>query len=292
MAKISIIASFRNEEETLDLFISEIKKAFRDKKSNSDYEIIFVDDNSSDNSLKILMNHAKKNKKIKIIKMKKRYGHSNSIQAGLDNINKKNYSAIIDCDLQDPPKLISLYFNSKNKTETIHFVRKKREDGFFQKIYSFIAYKILSFISGGKIYINSGYFKINPPKVTARLKKDKEYYPYWNYLITKYSDKNKKIFYTRSKRKKGLSKFNIFSINPWLTFFGGAYHFKFKYIIFLLVNVFLFENLKNIINLKYFNLFINFGLFLISINLVCFLIYLSIKYKRSKIKCRYKLINF
>ena len=106
MAKISIIASFRNEEESLDLFISEIKKAFRDKKNNSDYEIIFVDDFSSDNSLKILMNHVKKNKKIKIIKMKKRYGHSNSIQAGLENVNKKNHSVIIDCDLQDPPKLI------------------------------------------------------------------------------------------------------------------------------------------------------------------------------------------
>ena len=53
MSKISIIASFRNEQENLDLFISRIEDSF-EKLENFEYEIIFVDDNSNDKSLDIL----------------------------------------------------------------------------------------------------------------------------------------------------------------------------------------------------------------------------------------------
>ena len=53
MSKISIIASFRNEQENLDLFISRIEDSF-EKLENFEYEIVFVDDNSIDKSLDIL----------------------------------------------------------------------------------------------------------------------------------------------------------------------------------------------------------------------------------------------
>ncbi len=290
MSYISIIASYRNEEESLKKFISTISKSFK-KKQIKKYEIIFVDDYSTDNSLNILLKEAKKNKKIKIIKMKRRYGHSNSIQAAFENISKNNFSVIIDCDLQDSPELISKNFNPNEKDRTIHFVRNERKDGFFQKIYSNIAYKILYLISFGKIILNAGYFKINPPSVTKKIKKDKEYYPYWNYLITKYSKKNKKIFYSRLKRSKGNSKFSFISLNPWLTFFGGAYYFKTNYIIFLSLIILLISALKKNNYFSKFELALNSGLFLIIINLITFLLYLFFKNKK-KIKCKYTKINF
>ncbi len=290
MSYISIIASFRNEEESLKQFITRISRSFKKKKIKK-YEIIFVDDCSTDNSLQILFKEAKKNKKIRIIKMKNRYGHSNSIQAAFENISKNNFSVIIDCDLQDPPELIAKNFNPKTKDKTIHFIRTKRKDGLFQKIYSNFAYKILYLISFGKIFSNAGYFKINPPTVTKKIKKDKEYYPYWNYLITKYSKKNEKIFYSRLKRSKGTSKFSFISLNPWLTFFGGAYYFKFNYIIFLSSIILLINVFKKSNYLSKFELVLNSGLILISINLIMFLFYLVFKIKK-KIKCKYSKLNF
>ena len=290
MSYISIIASFRNEEESLKQFISKISRSFKKKKIKK-YEIVFVDDCSTDNSINILLNEAKKNKKIKIIKMKNRYGHSNSIQSAFENISKNNFSVIIDCDLQDPPELIAENFNPREKDKTIHFIRTERKDGLFQKVYSNLAYKILYIVSLGKIFSNAGYFKINPPAVTKKIKKDSEYYPYWNYLITKYSKHNKKLFYSRLKRSKGTSKFTILSLNPWLTFFGGAYYFKFNYIIFLSLIIF-FINIINKSNyLSKFELFLDSGLILISINLIMFLVYLIFKNKK-KIKCKYTKINF
>ena len=87
MSKISIIISFRNEKDNINKFVHEVEASFS---KNNNYEIIFIDDNSSDGSLEILLSLIKKNKKIKIIKMKKRFGHSNCIQAGLENISDKN----------------------------------------------------------------------------------------------------------------------------------------------------------------------------------------------------------
>ena len=223
--------------------------------------------------------------------MMRRYGHSNSIQAAFENISDKNFSVIIDCDLQDAPELISKFFKPKNYDQTIHFIRTERRDGLFQKIYSNIAYKILYFISFGKIYPNAGYFKINPPAVTKKIKEDNEYYPYWNYLITKYSVKNLKVFYSRSKRSEGTSKFSFFSINPWLTFFGGAYYFKANYLIFLSLIFFFLNYLKNNIDILKLTYFLDFSIILISSNIIFFLIYLVFK-RKNKIKCKYKKINF
>ena len=291
MNKISILTSFRNEQDNIKKFIENVKNCFLEKKIEN-YEIIFIDDDSSDQSFKILSNFAETNKKIKIIKMKRRYGHSHSIQAGLEKVDENNFCVLIDCDLQDPPSLIAEYLNFQDKNTTIHFVRKNRDDGFFQKVYSFIAYKILNIISFGKIINNAGYFKIMPPCVTKKLKSDKEYLPYWNYLITKYSQKNKKIFYTRGKRFSGDSKFGILTLNPWMTYFGGLYYFKYNFIIFssiLLVALFFF---KNLFNNTFLNITLNSISLLILSNLFFFMYYLIYKYKKNKIKCDYQLINF
>ena len=292
MSKISIIASFRNEQENLDLFISRIEDSF-EKLENFEYEIVFVDDNSNDKSLDILKKKIQLNKKIKVIKMKQRYGHSPSIQAALENISDKNYTVIIDCDLQDPPELISENLKNILSDETIHFVRNKRDDGLFQKLYSYVAYIILNIISGGKIFINAGYFKIMPPKVTKELKNNNEFLPFWSYLITKLSVKNRKIFYSRKPRFKGSSKYSIFSINPWLTFYGGLYYFKIKFFLFSFLIIIFFTILKSLLtNFLFLQIIFNIILIFIVINILSFSYYLNIKSKKKKIKCDYDLINF
>ena len=291
MNKLSILVSFRNEEDNITKFIENINSSFLKKKINN-YEIIFVDDDSSDKSFKILTSFANNDRKIKIIKMRKRFGHSNSIQAGLENINDENFCVLIDCDLQDSPSLIAENLNFDDKLNTIHFVRKNRDDGFFQKIYSYIAYQILNFISFGKIIKNAGYFKIIPPSTTKKLKLDNEFLPYWNYLITKYSSNNKKVYYTRNKRFSGESKFSFVSLNPWMTYFGGLYYFKYNFI--LLSIIILISNL--FLNNFYDSYFIGILYYItnlsISFNLFFFLIYLYFKSKKKKFKCEYELINF
>ncbi|MDC0326822.1 glycosyltransferase [Candidatus Pelagibacter sp.] len=291
MNKIIILVSFRNEEENIKKFVHEVEKSFSFK-NISNYEILFIDDYSSDNSFNILRELSKKNNKIKIIKMKKRYGHSHSIQAGLENLSPEDFCVLIDCDLQDPPILIAENLNFDDEKTTIHFVRKNRDDSFFQKIYSFIAYMVLNFISFGKIINNAGYFKIIPPSIINSLKSNKEYLPYWNYLITKYSINNKIIYYTRGKRYSGNSKFGILTLNPWMTYFGGLYYFKYNFIILSSIFMVLIYLFNNSFNNFYGNAILNLLNFFIFSKLILFLFYLTYKKRREKIKCEYELINF
>ena len=227
--KISIIATFYNEEECIIKFIRYIDKSFK-KFKKLDYDLLLIDDSSIDSSNDLVKNEIKKNRKIKLFTLKKRYGHSPSLQTGFDLVSKKNYVVIIDCDLQDNPKLIAENFSKIKSNETLHFVRKKRHDPLFQKFYTNIAYRVLNFISQGKIIMDAGYFKIMPPHVVKKVKKNKEIHPYWNYLFTKYSIKNKIKYYVKRRRIYGSSKFTIFTLNPWISFFSGIYFFRKRFI--------------------------------------------------------------
>jgi len=288
---INIIATFRNEEQCINEFINRIDKSFK-KIKKIDYKLIFVDDFSNDSSNKLIKKSKIKNKKIKLITLQKRYGHSPSLQTAFDFINNKDYAAVIDCDLQDRPELIAQNFSKIKNNETVHFVRKKREDPLFQKFYTSIAYLVLNYISQGKIFMETGYFKIIPPSVVKNVKKNKESHPYWNYLFTKYSIKNKIIYYVKKKRIYGSSKFSIFTLNPWISFFSGIHFFKERFIKIIL-------SLLSINIIILFTVFYNFYnslliIFLISLSipliLSLFIISFVTYYKKrnKRIYCKYK----
>jgi dolichol-phosphate mannosyltransferase len=289
--KVSIIASFRNEEKNINEFIDRINNSFK-KRKHIDYELIFIDDFSNDLSNTLIKKACTKNKRIKLITLKKNYGSDPSIQTGFDFVNKKNYAAVIDCDLQEQPELIARNLSKIEKDQTIHFVRKKREDNFFKRFYSKIAYLILHFISKGKIIMNTNHFKIIPPHVAKKIKKNKEIHPYWSYLFTKYSSKNKVVYYVKRKRIYGRSKFGILSLNPWLTFFSGVHYFRRRFIntilILLIINflilLLIFYNFYHAVLILFINLFI---LFLIANLIICsFVMYY--KKKNKRIFCKYK----
>ena len=169
---------------------------------------------------------------------------------------------MLDCDLQDPPGAYSEFFKNK-KFQTIHFVRKKREDSLFQRFYSRIAYLVLHFISGGKIIMNSNFFIIPPVK---KVKSSTEIYPFWHYLFTKYSTKSKIIYYIRKKRMFGSSHFTLFSFSPWQTFFSATHCFRERFVntilILLTINImallFVFYKFFNIVLILLLLLFIFF----------------------------------
>ena len=98
--KVSILIPLYNEEESLRPLISEVRNAI--KKIDINYEIFFVDDGSTDDSLKIIKEFAKSDNKIRFISFRKNYGKSAALQLGFKNVSG---DAVItmDADLQDDP---------------------------------------------------------------------------------------------------------------------------------------------------------------------------------------------
>jgi glycosyltransferase involved in cell wall biosynthesis len=105
---LSVIISFKNEEENIGELIERIQKTLDE--NNISYEIIFVDDKSSDNSKKIIIEKIKQDQNIKYILLSRTFGIGPGIIAGLEN-TQTEASVYIDCDLQDPPELIPKMYN-------------------------------------------------------------------------------------------------------------------------------------------------------------------------------------
>lgn len=103
MEVISIIIPCYNEEDSIPLIYNELKKVSNNMKY--DFELIFVNDGSIDNSLSVLKKLSAKDKQVKYIHFSRNFGKEAAMYAGLSK-SKGDYVTIMDADLQDPPSLL------------------------------------------------------------------------------------------------------------------------------------------------------------------------------------------
>lgn len=104
---ISVVVPCYNEEEVIKDFYTEVTRVFKELK-NYKYELVFVNDGSSDRTLQILKELKKLDKDIKIISFSRNFGKESAIYAGLEN-SKGDFVVVIDADLQHPPvKIIDM----------------------------------------------------------------------------------------------------------------------------------------------------------------------------------------
>ena len=142
--KFSIVIPLFNEAENVFKLNSEIIEVLSGLKStNNEFEIIYVDDSSTDNTLKIL-NEINNNISTKIIKNNSNLAQSKSILNGIE-VSSFNNIILLDGDLQNDPKDIIKMINVYNENENIlvHGFRKNRNDPYFTKI---LPSKIANFI--------------------------------------------------------------------------------------------------------------------------------------------------
>ena len=153
--KLSIIIPCYNEEKNFSISTNEVLNYTKNFKF--DYEIIFVDDGSTDNTYNNLLSFVKENKNYKLLKLSKNYGSHISITAGINSV--ENSDALIVCPLDDTyllqyvDKMIEKY---KNGSEVVWSIRKKRSLGFIDNFLMSLFYKIFILFSGFKNYPSKG----------------------------------------------------------------------------------------------------------------------------------------
>lgn len=153
----SVVASVYNEELGIELFYKETSKILTSLSIK--YELIFVNDGSKDNSLKILEKIAEEDKNIKIISFSRNFGHEAAMIAGIDN-STGDAIICLDSDLQHPPSLFpEMLKKYQEGYEIINMTRTSRKDAnFISKINSKLFYKFLNSISSIKIEENASDF--------------------------------------------------------------------------------------------------------------------------------------
>ena len=104
MALITIVVPCYNEEQALPLFYQEITRVAQEM-APVDFEFLFVDDGSKDNTLPVLRSLAEADKRVRFLSFSRNFGKEAGMLAGLQHA-KGDFVALMDADLQDPPSLL------------------------------------------------------------------------------------------------------------------------------------------------------------------------------------------
>ena len=227
MKLISFVFSFRNEEKNLENFINRVDKAVK-KTSKWNYELIFVNDDSTDNSEKILLD-LQKEFPIKIINMSRRFGTNPCVLAGFENCSG-DCIIYMDSDLQDPPELIGDLIEKHEKGfDIVHTKRTKRlGESKIKLFFTGVAYSIINKLSDIDLQKDVGDFKLISRRALNKILEQKEYNPYIRGLSVWVGFKQTYIDYVREARLEGESKFSLFAEGPVTQFIRGVTSYSLK----------------------------------------------------------------
>jgi polyisoprenyl-phosphate glycosyltransferase len=208
MKKIAIIIPVYNEVSNVALIIDAIKNAIKPLQYN--YNIIFVDDGSSDDSLVFLKQIALNNKEVNYISFSRNFGHQNALKAGLD---MSNADAVIsmDGDMQHPPALIpQLVSLWEAGNDVVYTIRKdEKEMPFVKRKTSNLFYTILNRLSSIEIENGTADFRLLDRKVVNVLRDIKEDDLFWRGMVKWLGFKQTSIEYVPAQRANGVSKYNL-----------------------------------------------------------------------------------
>jgi len=200
-----VIPAF-NEEKNIALIYEKLDHLMN--KINGDWELIFINDGSSDNTLILLIDLSFKDKRVKVIDLSRNFGHQIAILSGLQHASG-DCIITMDCDLQDPPELVLEMIEKWNQGFDIVYARRKsRHDGFIKKHTALWYYKLLDRFSDAQIPRNVGDFRLIDRKVLKYLLKMKEKAIYLRGMVSWLGFKNAFVEFDRPERIHGVTGYS------------------------------------------------------------------------------------
>jgi len=251
MCKISIIIPCYYEEKSLPFFYKEIDNVSK-QMENIEFEFIFVNDGSKDNTLNVIKEYSDIDLRVKYISLSRNFGKESALYAGLEHA-AGDYVAVMDADLQDPPELLIEMFNILTN-EDYDCVATRRKDrrgeppirSFFAKCF----YKIINKISNADIVDGARDFRLMKRNMVNAILKMKEYNRFSKGIFGWVGFNIKWLSYDNVERIAGETKWSFWKL--------------FKY---SLEGVVAFSTVPLTISS-----FIGLMLFIVSVIMICFLI--------------------
>lgn len=208
--KISIVAPVHNEDTNIEVLYDRLKEACKD--SQVDYELIFVDDGSTDSSLDVMKKLRSQDRNVLYASLSRNFGHQNAIFAGMTYCTG---DAVItmDADLQHPPALIPQMINLwRNGTEVVYTVKKGSKLPFIKYIIVKLSYWFISKISGLELGFGQSDFRLIDKKVLKVILKMPEYHKFLRGQVKWIGFKQEKLTYNVEKRHSGRPKYSYKSL--------------------------------------------------------------------------------
>jgi polyisoprenyl-phosphate glycosyltransferase len=206
---VSLVVPVYNESEVIGVFYDRATKALA-ALDGFDYEILFVDDGSRDNSYKQLAGFAAQNPHIRVLKFSRNFGHQIAITAGIDHA-RGNCVVIIDADLQDPPEVIAAMIERwREGFDVVYGVRAEREGEGAMKLATASAfYRLLQRLTNIPIPADVGDFRLMSRRAVDQLKLLREKDRFVRGLVSWIGFNQTGLTYSRDKRFAGTTKYPL-----------------------------------------------------------------------------------
>ena len=208
MKKITIIIPAYNEEESLPPLYERLEKLMNSME-NYEFEILFVNDGSKDNTINLIKEYRQKDKRISYVDFSRNFGKEIAMIAGLDYATG-DCVIFMDADLQDPPELIpELVKYWEEGYDDVYAKRNSRKgETWLKKFTSKMYYRVLQHLTNVPIQKDTGDFRLLDRRCVNALKKMRESQRNSKSMFSWIGYKKKEVLYDRDPRVAGQTKWN------------------------------------------------------------------------------------
>ena len=212
MKTISILIPAYNEQAVLPMLFRRLQ-ALANNQPTYNFEFLFVNDGSRDDTLTIIEQAAKVDTRIAYINLSRNFGKEIAMIAGLDHV-KGDATVIIDADLQDPPELIPQMIEYWQKGYGDVYAKRRSRDGesWLKKATSKLYYRTLQRVTNIPIQEDTGDFRLLDRRVVDALKEFRESQRNTKALFSWVGFKKKELLYDRDPRAAGETKWNYLKL--------------------------------------------------------------------------------
>jgi glycosyltransferase involved in cell wall biosynthesis len=226
MQLISVIVPAFNEGEGIIKAYDAISEVFNKELTAYRYEIIFIDDGSSDDTFNFIESLCEKDTGVKGLKFLNNCGAHTAIRAGLEN-SSGDIAVFLACDLQDPPDIIpTLLKELKHPYELVLAIRNTREDGIRNKLFSRLFFFIMKHFVSDKLPREGSSMYLMTNKVVSALRLLQEKNLTLESMFVLLNFKHTRVYYDRVARENGVSRWTLAKKFKILVDFFVAYSYS------------------------------------------------------------------
>ena len=203
---LSVVAPVYNEQELIEEFHSRVCKAL----TGFAFELVLVDDGSSDGTAAILQRMASEDPRVHVVYLSRNFGHQTALTAGLDHA-RGDAVVMLDADLQDPPELIPRMVDHwRAGCDVVYAVREHREgESFFKLATARWFYKLFDKLTTVNLHHNSGDFRLLDRRPLAALRAMREHSRFLRGMTVWVGYRQAAVPYRRDPRYAGETKYTL-----------------------------------------------------------------------------------
>jgi glycosyltransferase involved in cell wall biosynthesis len=212
---LSIISPVKDEEQAIASFVERVRRVIEQlpDAAATDFEILFVDDGSSDGTLAEIRRANQADPRVRAISLSRNFGKEAALTAGLDHARG---AAVVplDADLQDPPEVLrDMLAKWRDGFDIVYGVRNNREsDSLPKRLTADLYYRAHNWLSEDKIPEHAGDFRLLDRKVVDVIKAMPERNRFMKGLFAWAGFRQASVTYTRAAREVGNTKFNYWKL--------------------------------------------------------------------------------